>query len=137
VEVETATHRLSEVMKKDPDFYHVPGWFEYVSELGASLLVQATGMVFRDYKKESTADGNKGPQHNAPSSRRPLLTLEYLVSTLTIFGGSQSPWTADYIESPRGGGVLQAEFDEVLADVLIGLVVMHGIQLTLCECSQS
>jgi hypothetical protein len=25
VEVETATHRLSEVMKKDPKYYHVPG----------------------------------------------------------------------------------------------------------------
>jgi hypothetical protein len=47
VEVETATHRLSEVMKRDEKFRHVPGWFEYVSELGASLLVQATGKVFR------------------------------------------------------------------------------------------
>ena len=45
VEVETATHRLSEVMKKDPRFYHVPGWFEYVSALGASLLVDATGQT--------------------------------------------------------------------------------------------
>ena len=85
VEVETATHRLSEVMKKDPEHYHVPGWFEYVSQLGASLLVQATGMVFCDYKTEWSADGNSIPQHNAPSSRRPLLSLEYLVSTLTIF----------------------------------------------------
>lgn len=89
VEVETATHRLSEVMKKDPEYYHVPGWFEYVSELGASLLVQATGMVFRDYKTESSANGNGIPQHNVPSSRRPLLTLEYLVSTLTIFDASE------------------------------------------------
>lgn len=47
VEVETATHRLSEIMQKDEKFRHVPGWFEYVSELGASLLVQATGKVFR------------------------------------------------------------------------------------------
>jgi Heterokaryon incompatibility protein (HET) len=51
VEVETATHRLSEVMKKDPKYYHVPGWFEYVSALGASLLVDATGRLFRDYKE--------------------------------------------------------------------------------------
>ncbi|KAH7086804.1 heterokaryon incompatibility protein-domain-containing protein [Paraphoma chrysanthemicola] len=49
VEVESATHRLSEVMKKDEKFQHVPGWFEHVSELGASLLVQATGKVFRVY----------------------------------------------------------------------------------------
>ena len=48
VEVETATHRLSEVMKKDPTFFHVPGFFEYVSALGASLLVDATGRLFRD-----------------------------------------------------------------------------------------
>ena len=51
VEVETATHRLSEVMKKDPKYFHVPGWFEYVSALGASLLVDATGRLFRDYKQ--------------------------------------------------------------------------------------
>ncbi|KAH7076619.1 heterokaryon incompatibility protein-domain-containing protein [Paraphoma chrysanthemicola] len=49
VEVESATHRLSEVMRKDEKFQHVPGWFEHVSELGASLLVQATGKVFRVY----------------------------------------------------------------------------------------
>ena len=49
VEVENATHRLSEVMQKDVQFRHVPGWFEYVSELGASLLVQATGKVFGSY----------------------------------------------------------------------------------------
>ncbi|KAI9691560.1 MAG: hypothetical protein M1822_007631 [Bathelium mastoideum] len=55
VEVETATHRLSEVMKKDPKFYHVPGWFEYVSALGASLLVEATGKLFRDYKPSARA----------------------------------------------------------------------------------
>ncbi|KAK0646920.1 heterokaryon incompatibility protein-domain-containing protein [Cercophora newfieldiana] len=47
VEVETATHRLSEVMGRDEKLRHVPGWFEYVSELGASLLVQATGKLFR------------------------------------------------------------------------------------------
>jgi hypothetical protein len=49
VEVESATHRLSEVVQKDVQFKHVPGWFEYVSHLGASLLVQATGKVFRSY----------------------------------------------------------------------------------------
>lgn len=47
VEVETATHRLSEIMQNDEKYRHVPGWFEHVSELGASLLVQATGEVFR------------------------------------------------------------------------------------------
>lgn len=70
VEVETATHRLSEVMKTDPKFYHVPGWFEYVSALGASLLVDATGTLFRKSKD---------------NHREPLLSLEYLVSSMTIF----------------------------------------------------
>ncbi|KAH8650825.1 heterokaryon incompatibility protein-domain-containing protein [Tricladium varicosporioides] len=89
VEVETATHRLSEVMKKDPKYYHVPGWFEYVSELGASLLVHATSMVFRDYKSDSSANADGNPQHNTPSNRRPLLTLEYLVSSLSIFDATE------------------------------------------------
>ncbi|KAH8745623.1 heterokaryon incompatibility protein-domain-containing protein [Hyaloscypha finlandica] len=89
VEVETATHRLSEVMKKDLEYYHVPGWFEYVSELGASLLVQATGRVFRNYKTESTSDSRRVQQHNTPTSRQPLLSLEYLVSTMTIFDASE------------------------------------------------
>jgi hypothetical protein len=145
VEVETATHRLSEVMQKvrllpspmaavtnqlkDPKYYHVPGWFEYVSALGASLLVDATGRLFRDSKEEQTAentatDGDESDSdvqsdsdygsdadstsssvndisHRAmPHFRRlkratevkkrglPLLSLEYLVSSLSIFGTS-------------------------------------------------
>jgi hypothetical protein len=152
VEVETATHRLSEVMKKDPKFYHVPGWFEYVSALGASLLVEATGMIFRYYKQEETEGENSqgievgkneqiqqspAPRQDGPvtgdessgteesdaetqdksgakkrkqdvnrlndqnmrielgssddpiSQRRPLLSLEYLVSKLTIFQATE------------------------------------------------
>ena len=121
VEVETATHRLSEVMKKDPRFYHVPGWFEYVSALGASLLVEATGKLFRDYKpngpieteedsdseadsedddtedeegtsesdmarRESIAAGTRATSKTTTRSPgQPLLTLEYLVSSLSIF----------------------------------------------------
>lgn len=73
VEVETATHRLSEVMKMDPKFYHVPRWFDYVSALGASLLVDATGTLFR------FTDG----------TRKPLLSLEYLVSNLSVFQASE------------------------------------------------
>src|ERR1051326_1042004 len=73
VEVETATHRLSEVMQKDPQFYHVPRWFDYVSALGASLLVDATGTLFR------LTDG----------TRKPLLSLEYLVSNLSVFQASE------------------------------------------------
>ncbi|KAI1847418.1 hypothetical protein JX266_006643 [Neoarthrinium moseri] len=78
VEVETATHRLSEVIQKDERFYHVPGWFEYVSQLGASLLVSATGKIFRRYKpRKYTAD------------QRGLQSLEYLVSSLFTFEASE------------------------------------------------
>ena len=101
VEVETATHRLSEVMKKDEKFRHVPGWFEYVSELGASLLVQATGTVFR--AQNSPLDDGPGDiqseeelrqrlkQVNTidPLDRRSLLSLEYLVSTMFMFEAAE------------------------------------------------
>jgi hypothetical protein len=89
VEVETATHRLSEVMKKDPQFYHVPGWFEYVSALGASLLVEATGKLFRDTKSIAAPEydrrDNKDRLVAERAGRQPLLSLEYLVSSLSIF----------------------------------------------------
>ncbi len=71
VEVETATHRLSEVMKKDPKFYHVPGWFEYVSALGASCLVEATGMVFRYYKEEGDQLGEDEDGKKKKNNKKP------------------------------------------------------------------
>ena len=74
VEVETATHRLSEVIQKDPRYYHVPRWFEYVSKLGASLLVDATGTLFRLSKQ---------------GRRQKLRSLEFLVSNLSIFGATE------------------------------------------------
>jgi hypothetical protein len=119
VEVETATHRLSEVMKKDQKYYHLPGWFDYVSELGASLLVDATGRLFRDYKEEQKDQDAKGSdsligeddQHsssvvqvassltktpgnstsivrNTKTKAQPLLSLEYLVTSLSVFDTS-------------------------------------------------
>jgi hypothetical protein len=108
VEVETATHRLSEVMKKDRRYYHVPGWFEYVSELGASLFVQATGTIFRSEKKTKNetkkninsniaqvnglAKTNISKTNDSETEaleRRPLLSLEHLVSTLSAFDVSE------------------------------------------------
>lgn len=118
VEVETATHRLSEVMKKDEAFGHVPRWFEHVSELGASVLVQATGKVFRrDGADKMNPDQDPGTSPRRPgrlrksksmkkmeqgqtsigppseplpwAPQRPLLSLEYLVSNLTVFEASQ------------------------------------------------
>lgn len=103
VEVETATHRLSEIMQKDEKFQHVPGWFEHVSELGASLLVQATGKVFRAQRtpmqRKSDESDDEWEQLREesilreksidPLDRRSLLSLEYLVSTLFIFKASE------------------------------------------------
>ncbi|KAF2475609.1 HET-domain-containing protein, partial [Lindgomyces ingoldianus] len=105
VEVETATHRLSEVMKRDEKFRHVPNYFEYVSELGASLLVQATGKVFRvnrsPMRPESDSSARKKTEKRQildrlretqtidPLERRSLLSLEFLISTMFIFQASE------------------------------------------------
>lgn len=113
-----------QVMKTDAKYHHVPRWFEYISQLGASLLVGATGRLFRDYdyiqekrpqakksaKKskiprkpedelcyESEDDEVMSPQerasrynqdqegYHAKTKGQPLLTLEYLVSSMSIF----------------------------------------------------
>lgn len=85
---ETATNRLAEAMRKDPQFYHVLGRLEYISALGASLLVEATSKLFRDTGFISS------PKHTHDESlrlvaarpdRQPLLSLEHLVSSLSIF----------------------------------------------------
>ncbi|KAI1119903.1 heterokaryon incompatibility protein-domain-containing protein [Nemania abortiva] len=115
VEVETASHRLSEIMQKDEKFRHIPNWFEHVSELGASLLVQATGKVFRAQRtpmQDDPADvlhdedRRKYEKHSKkyrkelkkqmlefktidPLDRRSLLSLEYLVSTMFIFKATE------------------------------------------------
>ncbi|KAL9062622.1 MAG: hypothetical protein Q9157_008764 [Trypethelium eluteriae] len=74
VEVETATHRLSEVMKRDVAYHHVPEFFGEVNALGASLLVNATSNLFRKSK-----EGSRG--------MRP--SLEYLVCSLSVFEATQ------------------------------------------------
>ncbi|KAJ8131906.1 hypothetical protein O1611_g1718 [Lasiodiplodia mahajangana] len=115
VEVETASHRLSEIMQKDEKFRHIPNWFEHVSELGASLLVQATGKVFRaqrtpmqddpadilkdEDRERYERDEKKHKEELAkqmvksktidPLDRRGLLSLEYLVSTMFIFKATE------------------------------------------------
>lgn len=146
VEVESATHRLSELMKSDERFNLIPNWFEHISGLPASLLVNESSRVFRDYKMEEDdtlndptlsktfqddhyddsnweledlsdddasygngktaspdsllrtgagtpsesddsdlADGNPNQHGVTDKMRRSLLTLEYLVSSLSIF----------------------------------------------------
>jgi hypothetical protein len=102
VQVETETHQLSNIMQKDEKFEHIPGWFEYVSQLAASLLVQATGRVFRaqgspmqeesateDDKKKKMVEIMKKDFTIDPLERRSLLSLEYLVTTLFIFKATE------------------------------------------------
>ncbi len=74
VEVESATHRLSDVMKRDEFFGHISDFFGDVSYLGAALLVDATSNLFRN---------------SQTGERKPLSTLEYLVSRLSVFEASQ------------------------------------------------
>ena len=103
VEVETATHRLSEVMKKDPKFFHLPGWFDYVSALGASLLVEATTMIFRQYQPESL-------RKRQAQGRRRQETFKISTSTRRIIdqslGGDPDDidWAPDFSEVSYGSG---------------------------------
>jgi hypothetical protein len=70
VEVESATHRLSEIMKQDQMTNHVPDFFGHVPALGATILVEAVNNLFRR-SNERMGD--------------PRLSLEYLVLNLVVF----------------------------------------------------
>ncbi len=74
VEVETATHRLSEIMKRDEIFNHIPNFFEDVAALSATLLIEATNNLFR-----RSQDGGK----------ERLSSLEDLVSSLSVFKATE------------------------------------------------
>ncbi|KAL8718347.1 MAG: hypothetical protein Q9225_004507 [Loekoesia sp. 1 TL-2023] len=76
VEVETATHRLSEIMKKSEITDHIPNFFDHVAHLSATLLIDTTNFLFRRLPNGEKDD---------------LLSLEYLVSRLSIFKTSKSP----------------------------------------------
>ena len=75
VEVETATHRLSEIMKETEIANHIPGFFDHVGNLSATLLIDTTNFLFRRLPNGEKED---------------LLSLEYLVSRLSIFKTSES-----------------------------------------------
>ncbi len=77
VEVESATHRLSEVMKHDTKSDHIPNFFGHVPALGAALLVDATGNLFRS----SIITKN--------TKQERLLSLEHLVSKYSVFEATQ------------------------------------------------
>jgi Heterokaryon incompatibility protein (HET) len=101
IEGENATHRLSEVMKRDENFDNVRGWFEHILMLGASLLVEATGKLYCDWRPndpaktddpDSDSDDRVPGMHPALRENKrgdALLTLEYLVSNLSIFQASR------------------------------------------------
>ncbi|KAI1608937.1 heterokaryon incompatibility protein-domain-containing protein [Exophiala viscosa] len=74
VHVETATHLLTDVMKRDQLMGNMPDYFGDVHALGAALLVDATRNLFR-----KTSDG----------ARHSLLSLEYLISKYSVFQASQ------------------------------------------------
>jgi hypothetical protein len=101
VEVETATHRLSEVMKKDQAFNHIPDFFGYVPAFGATLLVEAASNLFR-----KSRDGAK--EH--------LLILEYLVSSLSVFEATEPRDTVYALlalakdTTPRAASERQADY---------------------------
>ncbi|KAF8856592.1 HET-domain-containing protein [Acephala macrosclerotiorum] len=82
VEVESATHRLSEVMILDDELGNIPDFFGDVSSLGAALLVDATSNLFR---KEGSTTGKL----KTIGERKPLSSLEYLVSRLPVFEATQ------------------------------------------------
>jgi hypothetical protein len=74
VEVESGTHHLSTVMRRDQKFGNIHNFFSHVPELGAALLIDSTSNLFR-----SSKTGRK--EH--------LLSLEYLVSKYTVFEATQ------------------------------------------------
>ena len=73
VEVETATHRLSDIMKTDAISNYIPDFFNNVADLSATLLIDTTNNLSR----------------KLPSGRMDsILSLEYLVSRLSMFNTS-------------------------------------------------
>ncbi|KAI8635266.1 hypothetical protein F5Y19DRAFT_5621 [Xylariaceae sp. FL1651] len=108
VEMEAVTLGLSGIMQKDERFNHVPGWFEHISELGASLLVKATSKICRSYRPCNVIEDALASRSSMPleieamdmnqsntkvmgnlQRRQNLFSLEYLVSTLSVFEVSE------------------------------------------------
>jgi hypothetical protein len=108
VEFESSMHRVSDVIRRNPRYNHVPGWFDHVPEMGASILTDATGHFFRthdvelmyeEWSSQAESDKESDNQSIVPLGtmvadqdqavrRQRLLSLEYLVSTLTVFDTS-------------------------------------------------
>ncbi|KAJ2901293.1 HET-domain-containing protein [Zalerion maritima] len=74
VDAEKKTHSPSMAMNQS---LLIPNWFDYVSELGAAILVRATSNLFQNSSTMAGID-----------SRVKLRSLEYLVCQLSAFGVS-------------------------------------------------
>jgi hypothetical protein len=70
-----STRAVSDIMKRDPSYYRVPGWFEYASELGAGILIGTSQSLF-----DVSSNGKKVP----------LRGLESLVHESQMFQNSES-----------------------------------------------
>ncbi|KAH8886883.1 HET-domain-containing protein [Thozetella sp. PMI_491] len=75
VDTETGSHRISEIIQKDPDYHNVPRMFESIASLPAAVLVEATRNLFQQHKE----DRDRGTQ------RVPVMKLEQLASHFSIF----------------------------------------------------
>jgi hypothetical protein len=74
-EVEARTRGLSEIMRAEEAYGHLPNFFGHAPSLSATRLVEVTNNLFR---------------RRNDNEREALLSLEYLVSTFTAFNASQA-----------------------------------------------
>ena len=74
VEQETKDHRLSNFIQRQAIFDYVPDMFENVAHLSAPLLIETTHSLFNRFSL---------------SEKENLLSLEYLVSGLSIFNSAE------------------------------------------------
>ncbi|KAI0112457.1 heterokaryon incompatibility protein-domain-containing protein [Nemania sp. FL0031] len=138
VEVENATHRLSEVMQKDEKFRHIPGWFEHVfrtQRMGTEarqLLNNPTNPLevtnIRATKELSDKVAKKvakGPHTIDPLERRSLLSLQYLVATMVIFQTSE-PRDVIYSLLAVARDASASAKDSILSDPINALLMRIG-----------
>ena len=75
LKVQISTRAISDIMKTDPSYYHVPGWLRYASDLGAGIMIGTSQSLFR-----VSSDGKNIP----------LRGLESLVHECQMFQNSES-----------------------------------------------
>ena len=97
----------------------MPGWFEYVSELGASLLVNATGKVFRVTETKGER-GTKSKQRNKDEDRkkRPPEKKNHAANRLHREHGRPMSAPTMMLQNDQGKKVLEWEPPEIQIDPL-------------------